>query len=64
MKELKRFTVYDNKTDMPVIVSGTAHEAAKAMGIKYDSFWSLYSRFLKGMRIRWTFIDESKEVDD
>ena len=27
------YTVYDNRTDMPIIIDGTAKECAKAMGI-------------------------------
>lgn len=35
-----RFTydVYDNKTDLPIILGGTAKECAKVLGISEDSF--------------------------
>lgn len=38
-----RYTVYDNRTDFPVIVSGTARECAKAMDISISTFWNLLS---------------------
>lgn len=43
-----RYTVYNRKTDMPVMIGGTARECAKAMGVTLPSFYSIYSRFKNG----------------
>lgn len=47
------YTVYDNRTDFPIIVAGTAREAAKAMGIKISSFHSTVTRVRQGKIKRW-----------
>lgn len=54
----RRYTVYDNRTDFPVIVSGNAYECCEAMGVKPSSFRSLVCRSKKGINKRWTFIEE------
>lgn len=54
----KKYTVYDNRTDFPVIVGGNAYECCEAMGIKPDSFRSLVCRAKKGINKRWTIIEE------
>ena len=54
----KRYTVYDNRTDFPVIVGGNAYECCEAMGIKPDSFRSLVCRAKKGINKRWTIVEE------
>ena len=38
-KQIKRYTVYNNNTDFPVIVSGTSRECANAMGVSLNYFW-------------------------
>lgn len=52
----KLYTVYNNKTDMPVIIDGTAEECAKAMGIKVSSFYPAVTRTKKGQQKKW-YID-------
>ena len=47
------YTVYDNRTDMPVIIDGTAEEAARAMGIVPASFRGIVSRTWSGYNKRW-----------
>lgn len=42
-KKCNRYTVYNNKTDFPVIVYGTSEECAKAMGITLNTFYKLTS---------------------
>ena len=32
------YDVYDNRTDMPLIIGGTAEECARRLGIKQESF--------------------------
>ena len=39
----KLYTVYDNKTDFPVIVDGTSEECARAMGITLSTFYKFIS---------------------
>ncbi len=58
------YTVYDNRTDLPVIIDGEATDAAEAMGLTLGSFYSVVSRADKPNAIkRWTvykrFIDEN-----
>lgn len=51
------YTVYDNKTDMPVIVDGTARECAEAMKLKsLNSFYAAYNNHKKGKAKKWTII--------
>lgn len=47
-KNLFTYTVYNRRTDFPVIISGTAKECAAAMGITLGSFKSTYSRQQNG----------------
>ena len=51
------YTVYNNKTDFPVIVDGEAREAAKAMGISFNSFYSTVSKARSGKVGKWTIIE-------
>ena len=59
MKQRKqsRYTVYNNKTDFPVIVCGTAKECADVMGIKAETFYTLLSR--SNRRNKWHIIKEA-----
>lgn len=65
-KRLKRakmkYTVYDNKTDFPVIVDGTGEECAKIMGIKYKSFLCAKTPS-HSERKRWTILKSEDEND-
>lgn len=56
-----RYTVYDNRTDMPIIVDGTATECAKVMGIAAMSFHSTRYKCDRGEVKRW-FIVKSEET--
>lgn len=54
-----RYTVYDNHTDFPVIVCGTAEECAKAMGVTLNTFHqNLLAR--GGHGNRWFIIKEGR----
>jgi hypothetical protein len=59
-----KYTVYDNKTDFPVIVDGTARECAKIMGITYRTFLCLNAPSHRSKRRRWTILKSVGEVDD
>ena len=52
------YTVYNNKTDMPVIVAGTVEECCKAMGVKLSSFYSLRTKCNQGKVAKWTILNE------
>lgn len=57
-----RYTVYNNLTDLPVIVDGTAQEAARAMGLKgADSFYCIVTRVRQGTNRKWTIIKTSRK---
>lgn len=47
-KPLKTYTVYDCRTDFPVVVGGTARECAAAMGISLGSFHTIYTKLKNG----------------
>jgi DNA invertase Pin-like site-specific DNA recombinase len=59
------YTVYDNRTDMPIIIDGTAKECAKAMGIKLITFYPYVTSSREGKPKKWhiEYIDAG-EVDD
>lgn len=63
-KKHNRYTVYRRKTDMPVMICGTARECAKAMGVTVPSFYSIYSRFRNGRPecgAKWEIFPDSPE---
>ncbi len=47
------YTIYNNKTDMPVIIDGTARECAKAMGMTLSSFRSAVTHAKTGKVKKW-----------
>lgn len=49
-KNLFTYTVYDRRTDMPVIIGGTARECAAAMRIDLGSFHTIYTKLKNGNR--------------
>lgn len=42
------YTVYDRRTDFPVIIGGTAKECAAAMKIYLGSFRTIYTKLKNG----------------
>lgn len=48
------YTVYDNRTDLPIIIDGDARSAAAAMGIRFGSFYATVTRAKTGAVKRWT----------
>lgn len=48
------YTVYDNRTDLPIIVDGEARKCAEVMGIKRNTFYSAIGR--QNRIKRWTII--------
>lgn len=41
---VRRYSVYDRRTDMPVVIHGTAAECAAGLGIKKNSFYRALMR--------------------
>ena len=52
------YTVYDNRTDFPIIVGGTAKECAEAMHRTVGSFYSTVTKARTGQNKRWTILKE------
>lgn len=42
------YTVYNRRTDLPVIIGGTARECAAAMKISLGSFHTIYTKLKNG----------------
>ena len=42
------YTVYNRRTDFPVIIGGTARECAAAMKISLGSFHTIYTKLKNG----------------
>lgn len=62
-RKKKLYVVYNNATDMPVFIDGTAEECAKAMGLKNEaSFRQAYRRHRMGYETKW-WIAESNPQD-
>ncbi len=47
----KHYSVYETKTDKPVIIYGTSDECAKAMGITRASFYKKLNRQRLGEKV-------------
>lgn len=55
--QTKLYTVYNNKTDFPVIVDGTAAECAAAMGLAtVKNFYNTVARVRNGSLKKWTIL--------
>ena len=64
---LNRYSVYQDKTDVPLIIYGTAEECANAMGIKVNSFYRYIVRMRQGLIKfkKWVvYKDEVDELDE
>lgn len=64
----RTYTVYDRRTDFPVIIGGTARECAAAMKISYGSFHTIYTKLKngnKGATRKWEiFRDDPEDMED
>ena len=49
-----RYSVYDNRTDMPIIIDGTAAECAKALNRSKNCFYCMVNRVSKGTNKRYS----------
>ena len=61
----KKYSVYDRKTDLPIIVYKSAQECAEILGIEYQSFRMIYHRQQAGQPSnKWEiFVDEEDDDD-
>lgn len=62
------YTVYNRRTDFPVIIGGTAQECAAAMKISLGSFHTIYTKLKNGNKRatrKWEiFRDGSEDMED
>ena len=61
---LNRYSVYNDKTDQPLIIYGTAEECASAMGIKVNSFYRYVVRMRQGLIKLKKWVVYEDEIDD
>lgn len=54
------YTVYDNKSQIPIAVCERAEKCADLMGVRMSSFYNCVSRCEKGANMRWRFIKYEK----
>lgn len=61
-----RYSVYNKKTDAPIVIYGTSKECANAMGIRLNSFYKHIVRMRKGKTntTKWLVFEDEKEEDD
>lgn len=63
-----RYTVYNRRTDFPVIIGGTARECAAAMKISLGSFHSIYTKLKNGSKQasrKWEiFRDDLEDMEE
>ena len=57
------YTVYDNHTDLPLIVCATSEECAKAMGVTVKTFHGYLTPSGKAREKRWTIVSEGLGYD-
>ena len=48
MSKIRRYSVYNTKTDMPLIIYASPQKCAAAMGIKLNSFYRYICRKKSG----------------
>lgn len=62
------FSVYNRRTDLPVIIGGTARECAAAMKIELGSFYTIYTKLKNGHKKasrKWEiFRDDPEEMEE
>lgn len=60
-----KYSVYDSKTEMPLIIYATAKECAKAMGITAESFRRYRCRIRDGIGVKkWLIFRDDVEDDN
>lgn len=66
MRKRATYSVYDKRTDMPVIIGGTAPECAAAMRVALGSFWTIYTKLKRGLlkSDRWEIYRDEGDLDE
>ena len=64
MGRKKYYSVYDRRTDMPVIIHGTASECMKATGLARNTFYGCVGRTRKGIKRGHYEVFADDEEDD
>ena len=59
-----RYSVYLNKTDMPIIIDGTADECAKALGRSRSSFYCMVGRVRSGRNKKYSVYQRMLDAPD
>lgn len=59
-----RYTVYDNSTDFPLVVDGTAEECARILKRSRNSFYCMVDRVRKGKNKKFTVLTRMVDEDD
>jgi hypothetical protein len=59
------YSVYERRTDKPVVIYGTAKECAKVMGVTMTTFYIYVTRTRKGFGKRKydIYVDDSEEEE-
>lgn len=59
-KHRMRYSIYDRSTDEPIIISATAKDCARVLGISVQSFWAQLAKTRqgKGPKSYEIFVDE------
>lgn len=58
------YSVYDNKTDFPIVIDGTAEDCAAALKRSLNSFYCMVSRVFKGKNKRYTVLRRYLDEED
>ena len=58
------YTIYDNRTDFPLIVAGTADECAQVLRRSRNSFYCMVDRVRKGKNKRYAVLRHMVDEDD
>ena len=59
-----RYSVYDNRTDFPLIIDGTADECAAALNRSRGSFYCLVDRVRQGKNKRYSILQRMVDEED
>lgn len=65
-RPVKHYSVYNRKTDEPVVIYGTARECIKVMGVTMTTFYIYVTRTNKGIKKRKydIYVDDPEEDED
>lgn len=61
------YSIYDNRTDLPLVIDATAEECARVLKRSVNSFYCMVSRVAKGRNKRYSVlrrhIDEEEALE-